>query len=124
MEVTALPLTPETLAAAYDYLATCEPFRGWSLPESDEILFKVVRTRQKQAWYQWDGKRHTITVSQGRVGQTLTLLQAVAHEMIHLHLEESGMESKAHSCDTHNAAFRVLAAQACKVHGFDPKAFY
>jgi hypothetical protein len=25
---------------------------------------------------------------------------------------------------THNAEFRKLAARFCKVHGFDPKAFY
>lgn len=120
----ALCLTPETLAAAYQYLCTTEPFKAWSLPDAEDVGFKVVRTRLKQAWYQWDGERHTITASQGRIAQTTTLMQAVAHEMILLHLEEIGMESRSHSCDTHNAAFRVLAAQVCKAHGWDVKAFY
>lgn len=119
-----LPLTPETLAAAYDYLRTTPPFSKWNLPEAEDVLFKVARTRHKQGWYQWDGKRHTITASTGRISHSLTLMALMAHEMIHLHLEEIGMESRAGSNDTHNAAFRVLAARVCKFHGFDPKAFY
>ena len=119
-----LPLKPETLEAAYEYLRTTPPFSSWGLPEPDDVLFKVAKTRHKQGWYQWDGKRHTITGSQGRVGQTITLIALMAHEMIHLHLEEIGMESRSRSNDVHNAAFRSLAAQVCRVHGFDPKAFY
>jgi hypothetical protein len=119
-----LPLTKEMLAGAYEYLKATPPFNKWHLPETEEVGFKVVRTRQKQGWYQWDGQRHTITGSYGRVAHTTTLMVLMAHEMIHLHLEETGMESKRGSNDTHNAAFRILAARVCKFHGFDPKAFY
>lgn len=119
-----LPLTSEMMVAAYEYLRITPPFDKWNMPEAEDVLFKVARTRHKQGWYQWDGKRHTITGSQGKVGYTLTLIVLMAHEMIHLHLEETGMESRARSNDTHNAAFRKFAAQVCKVHGFDPKAFY
>lgn len=120
----ALQLTPETLAAAYDYLATTPPFAGWNLPDSDDVLFRVVRSTKEFAYYKWDGRRHVISVSARSVGHTSTLLEKMAHEMIHLNLEDSGMESKSGDANTHNAAFRVLAAQACKVHGWDLKAFY
>jgi hypothetical protein len=120
----SLPLNPDTLRAAYNFLNETPPFNKWLLPDGEEVLFRVVRTRHKQAWYQWDGSRHTITASQGRIAHTGTLLVALSHEIIHLHLEKMGWESTARSCDTHNAAFRGFAIQVCKHHGFDPKAFY
>jgi hypothetical protein len=119
-----LPLTPEMLAAAYDFLKATPPFNKWGLPESEEVKFRVGRRPTEAARYQWDGVCHTITVSEKGVGYSASLLRAMAHEMVHLHLEETGMESRAHSAEVHNGAFRVLAAQVCKVHGFDPKAFY
>jgi hypothetical protein len=119
-----LPLTPETLAAAYEYLRSTPPFNKWKLPPSGEVLFKVAKTRHKQGWYQWDGSRHTITASTGRIAQSHTLLVLMAHEMIHLYLEIKGWESKKGSNDVHNAAFRKFAVRVCKYHGFDPKAFY
>ena len=122
--MTTLPLTPETLAAAYDYLCTTPPFKGWNLPDSDDVLFKVSRSRKEFARYQWDGKRHVITVSAVAVGHTETLMTYLSHELVHLHLEESGMESRTGNENTHNGAFRVLAAQVCRVHGWDLKAFY
>ena len=120
----SLPLTPETLAAAYDYLKATPPFNKWNLPESEDIKFKVGKGRRDYGSYRWDGKQHTVTISSNMVGHTATLLRYLAHEMIHIQLEETDMESRTGGQDTHNAAFRVLAAQACKVHGFDPKAFY
>ena len=119
-----LPITPEMIAAAYDYLKATPPFVKWSLPESDEVKFSVAKFKRDYASYQWDGKRHHIRMSANAIGHSLTLFRYLAHEMIHLHLEETGMESRTGGQDTHNAAFKVLAAQVCKVHGFDPKAFY
>ena len=119
----SLPLTPETLAAAYDFLKATPPFNKWGLPESDEVKFKVGRRPSEHARYQWDGERHTLTLSAGSIGHTQTLIEALSHEMIHMHLEETGMESRGNE-NVHNAAFRQFAAQVCKHHGFDPKAFY
>lgn len=118
-----LPLTPKTLEAAYEYLRTTPPFAGWSLPEGDEVKFRVGKFRGKFAAYQWDGKQHTITVSGAATGHTQTLLEVMSHEMIHLHLEDSEMESRGNEA-THNVWFRKFAVQVCKVHGFDVKAFY
>lgn len=119
----ALPLTPETLAAAYDYLATTPPFNKWSLPDSEDVKFIVAKFRDDFAQYRWDGKQHTISVSTNAIGHTATLMEKMAHEMVHLHLEDSEMESRGTN-KTHGIWFRKFAAQACKVHGFDPKAFY
>jgi hypothetical protein len=118
-----LPLTPETLAAAYDYLVTTPPFRDWGLPESEDVKFKVGRFRTHFAHYQRVGKRHTISASSNSIGQTRTLMEKIAHELIHLHLEELGMDTRG-TATTHSGAFRRLAAEVCQVHGFDVKAFY
>ena len=119
-----LPLTPETLAAAYEYLLTTPPYSGWNLPDSEDVKFIVNRKlRKKFAQYQWNGERHTIAMSAASIGHTATLIEALAHETIHLYLEHMGWESRGNE-SVHNPAFQKLAAKVCKFHGFDPKAFY
>lgn len=118
-----LPLTKHLLAAAYDYLAAAEPFCRWNLPDSEDVQFKVGRFRTHCAHYQRVGDRHTITASTNAIGQTDTLMRKMAHEIIHLHLEELGMDSRG-TANTHSGAFRQLAADVCKVHGWDLKVFY
>lgn len=119
-----LPLSPEMLACAYDYLRSTPPFDKWNLPDSEDVAFSVVHSPRQFGWYQWDGKRHTISASAKAIGHTSTLMRLMAHEIIHLHLEANGMENRKGDCGIHNAAFRKFAAQVCKFHGFDPKAFY
>lgn len=119
-----LPLTKETLAAVYDYLCSTPPFSRWNMPDSEDVKFSVGRALDCFAHYQWDGVRHTITVSAHAVAHTSTLVNAMAHECIHLHLWSTKQESKRGGANHHNAAFRRYAAQVCAVHGFDPKAFY
>lgn len=121
--MTHLPLTAEVLAAAYDYLAATEPFCRWNLPDSEDVAFKVSKARDAFAKYHYDGT-HCIEVSAAAVGHTATLMQCMAHELIHLHLRLTGMESRSASQNVHNAPFRKLAATACKIHGWDLKAFY
>lgn len=121
--VVTLPLTPEMLAAAYDFLMVTPPFDKWSMPESDDVRFRVSRSRSRFGFYRWDGKRHTITVSINSVAYSSTLLETMSHEMVHLHLEELGMDDRG-GTNTHSGAFRRLADDICKLHGFDPKAFY
>lgn len=111
------------LEACYEFLKTTPPFCDWNLHNGEEIKFKVGKLRDKFARYRWDGKQHTVTMSGAAIGYTRTLIEALAHEMIHMHLEETGMESRGSEA-THNGAFRKLAALVCKHHGFDPKAFY
>lgn len=119
-----LPLTPEMLEACYEFLKTTKPFFSWNMPEGEEVKFTVGRATDCFAHYQWDGSRHTITVSANAVAYTGTLINAMAHEMIHAHLWATKQELKRSGPRHHNAAFKRYAAQVCKIHGFDPKAFY
>lgn len=118
-----LPLTPEVLAAAYDYLSATEPFCRWNLPDSEDITFKVSRARDAFAKYHYDGT-HCIEVSSAAVGHTSTLMQSMGHELVHLHLRLTGLESRSNSQGVHNMPFRKFAAQVCKIHGWDLKSFY
>lgn len=119
----SLPLTVEMLAATYEFLKTTPPFNRWNLQDSEDIKFRVGKHNRQFASYRWNGKQHEVTMSAGCIGHTITLIQSLAHEMIHMHLEETGIESRGNE-RTHNAAFCKFAAQVCKHHGFDLKAFY
>lgn len=119
-----LPLTVETLEACYELLCTTPPFARWNMPPGEDVKFSVGRATDCFAHYQWDGRRHTITVSSRSVAHTNTLIHVMAHECIHLHLFATKQESLRSGPNHHNAAFKRYAAQVCKYHGFDPKAFY
>lgn len=119
-----LPLSADTLAAAYEYLKSTPPFFRWNLPEAEDVRFRVSRRSTEFGRYQKVDGRHTIAMSARSIGQTTTLFKYLAHEMLHLHLEATGMEAKGGGMNTHNAAFRKFASEVCRVHGFDPKAFY
>lgn len=115
-----LPLTRETLAAAYDYLCTTPPFNKWNLPESADIEFKIIRSIHFRGWYSTNANgRHVIAISSRCIGRTTSLLETMAHEMVHLHQGDVRMETKG----IHNRAFWILAERVCRYHGFDPRLF-
>lgn len=115
-----LRLTPDTLKATYDLLATTPPFSRWNLPDSDDILFRVTRHKDRYGHHRvLDGGRHEIVMSAHVIGHTMTLIETMAHEIVHVHQAEACMETKGQ----HNAAFRKLAAIVCRYHGFDAKRF-
>lgn len=118
-------LTPEILKSCYELLRQTQPFCRWKLPVGDAVKFRIAKDlRGDYAQYSWDGEQHEITMSSGAIGHLNTLIEKMAHEMIHMHLEERGLESRTGNEDTHNIPFRNFAARVCKIHGFDPKAFY
>lgn len=118
-----LPLTPETLRAAYDYLVTTPPFCRWRLPPSDEIQFRVAKDRGLAGWHVCWGRgrkrKQRIAISSHCVGYTQSIMGAVAHEVLHMYLDLSGQGKGGE----HNAAFHLYAKRICKYHGFDPKGF-
>lgn len=114
-----LPLTPESLRAAYDFLSTTPPFKRWNLPDSDDVIFRVMRTRHEHGEYRWINGRHRISVSAAKHGYAPILLETMAHEMIHLYTECHDIKDSSH----HGPVFRRLAARVCRWHGFDPKRF-
>lgn len=105
------------LAAGYDFLRTTEPFKGWKLPESDEIGFAVIRDPNCYANFNVVDGMPTIRVSSACVGHTATLLAKLAHELCHLRQHLTKDKS------VHGAAFKRMATRICRVHGFDLKTF-
>jgi hypothetical protein len=116
----SLPLTCETLAAAYDYLRTTPPFHRWNLPESEDIAWRVIKSRTLFGWYDCIDGQHIIAISEYTVGSTDMLMRVMAHEMVHLYEKEVRID---HHETQHTAAFVKLGQQVSRVHCFDPKAF-
>lgn len=112
-----LRLTPDMLAAGYDFLRATDPFRRWKLPEADDLGFHVVRHGSLSADFGVEKGIPFIRISEASNGHTVTLLSSIAHEMIHLRQYLTGDR------ELHGQRFRRAAAQVCTVHGFDPKTF-
>jgi hypothetical protein len=119
----SIPLTKETMAAAYDYLHTTPPFSKWNLPFSEDVTFKVSRRAFEFGCYYIKNGKHNIEASSMNIGYTDTLMKLMSHEMIHLYLEKMGWESKSSNGNIHNKAFKKFAKEVCEHHGFDLQAF-
>lgn len=115
-----LPLTPDMLAGAYEYLRTTPPFKGWRLPDADEVGFEVVVSKPYQGAFTFLENAGTpiIQISAAHVGHTIRLMTVLAHEMCHMRLWQ---RKKLHT--HHGKDFQRLAGQVCRFHGFDPKEF-
>lgn len=118
----SLPLTPELLRAAYDFLRATPPFRPWRMPSGWEVKFAVMRTKRFEGDHTtWIGTdNHIIRVSAGKIAYTNSLLAVMGHEMIHAH---QAIEKTETPNTVHNRDFHTIAAKVCKYHGFDPKLF-
>jgi hypothetical protein len=114
-----IALTREMLAAAYDLLELTEPFCRWNLPSSDEIKFEVTGHKGRQGECVINGPDMHVRISTHHIGRIASLMETMAHEMVHLHTYVAGITEK----DPHGPGFRKLALQVCRVHGFDPKQF-
>lgn len=111
--------TPDMMQTAYEYLRAATPlFRR--LPDGDDVVFNVGTTRGYMGcWWKNAKGAHEYVVSASRVGSTHTLIEVMAHEMIHGHQD---INRTAHSDAEHNSEFRRLARIVAKLHCFDPKA--
>lgn len=112
-----LRLTPDMLAAGYDFLRTTDPFKAWKLPESDDIGFHVGRNPRQAAEFGVEDGVPFIRISEHHNGHTVTLLAGIAHEMIHLR------QHRQRDKELHGPRFQKTAARVCRIHGFDPKTF-
>lgn len=108
-------ITPDIMAAAYDFLRTTAPFKQWKLPPSDHVEFHVSHKRGLlgEAWYA-GADVPAIAVSERGVSHTTTLIRVMAHEMVHISTREAFL---------HSEEFHRRAASVCRHHGFDPKEF-
>lgn len=115
-------VTRSTIADVYALLRNLTP-QFKRLPAPAEIEFHVTRHQDRYGDYsQWQGTRgdrHIIRISAEKHAHLLTVMQTVAHEMVHLAQSIDGSETKA----VHNADFRRRARAVCKLFGWDEKAF-
>lgn len=114
-----LPLTKEVVAAAYDYLCELPPFNKWNMPDSEDVKFQVIRTKDRTAHYCMRKGVHIIAVSSAYVGRHEMLISSVAHEMIHLHMSVTCWNRR----NPHDTAFQKFADQVCRIHEFDRLTF-
>lgn len=115
-----VPLTPETLAAAWDYICTTPPFCDWNLPAAEEITFRVLRTKKVYGQLSYRRKKYLVEVSEAKCGRHETILSTLAHEAAHMHTHSACFMNRR---NYHDRAFWLLADEICSIHEFDRKLF-
>jgi len=113
----SLPLTKELLRGTYDFLRLTPPFKKWKLPPGELVDFRVTRNATVHGDHLLRKGQHRIRVSSKKVGATRTLLELMAHEMVHVKCDREGVRSE------HGAAFKRAARTVCRYHGFDEACF-
>jgi len=106
---------------AYEYLKSTPPFSKWNLPDAEDVLFRVTRSRTTMGTHSINNGRHCIEASCEMIGHTDTLMSLMGHEMIHLHMHANGISKS--TPQPHGAAFKKFAAMVCKYHGWDARHF-
>jgi len=115
---TMLSITPEAVEAAYELLRTTPPFDGWRLPPGDQVEFRVTGDRTALGSCRTD--RACITISGHLHGHLSSLLETMAHEMIHLW---QARRSAGRPDVDHDREFTRAAQRIARLHGFDPRQF-
>lgn len=116
-----LALNKERLRLLYDFLSECPPFCDWNMPDGEEIIFKITRSKTTAGYHRkWSDGKHEIGISSACCGWINELIRVMIHEMLHLHQAVVGLESP-HA--EHNAAFHIQAKKLCKIFGLDPHMF-
>ncbi len=113
-------LTPVILRATYTMLDECRPFCLWNMPDADDVVFKVGRSKENCGHYLRGKKTHLIAVNSHFHGRLHNLVETMAHEMIHLHVWRH--PSTRRGVD-HNPAWRQYADDVCNELGFDRTMF-
>lgn len=114
-------LTPGLMAAAYSLLRETEPFRRWNLPDAEDVTFGVMRATDRMGDHVKRGYTHRIRLSTKFHVRVSAMLATMAHEMIHLHMQEAGAKRDS---ARHGPAFRRVAKTVLRHHPeFDPGVF-
>jgi hypothetical protein len=113
-------ITPALIEASYELLRTTPPFRGWKLPPGDDVEFCVMRNNICSADYlRLPNGTHRIRVNSRWNGSVERVVRAVAHEMVHMHLDIACPSDTA----AHGKRFWRAARRVCRHHHFDPTGF-
>jgi hypothetical protein len=112
-----IQMTPEILAGLYDVLRLTKPFKGWSLPHSDDVGFHTseVDTPQGEWWFDKTTGQHQIRVSAKKHHTLYSAMTTISHEMVHMHEHQIGVRMDVH----HGWTFKKFARSVCKWHHFD-----
>jgi hypothetical protein len=115
-----MELTEDMLRGAYAYLSETPPFNGWNLPDAEDVSFVVAHSRKRQGrcHVRSDGK-FKIEISDRYHTHTQSLMQTMAHEMVHVHEFQNGLSQYW----AHGKVFKALRDEVCVAHGFDPGQF-
>ncbi len=111
-------LTPEAMRDTYIYLVRLRPFCRWNMPPASEVVFLVTRSNK----YHGDcllliGGNHRIRLSSRFIKRTFSLVEIMAHEMVHIKCNREGVRGD------HGPIFQKYAKQVYLWHGFDPGTF-
>lgn len=114
-------ITPDIVEAGYELLRKTPPFRGWKLPDGDDVFFSAVPIKgarggcQGEHWF--DGKNHHVRVNPRRHKTLGSMLMTLGHEMVHMREAELALRTDVF----HGAQFQRMADQVCspRNHGFD-----
>lgn len=122
----SFPLTPLLIVSMYRMLRDCPPFTSWRLPDADDIEFRTSRRKDAAGEHiektpPTRGAKYTIMVSTEKNGHLDTILQTLAHEMIHLAQAVAKVPRRYEAHD--NQDFVTRARKVCAVMGWDRRAF-
>lgn len=110
-------LSAQDLVQAYEFLYCRPPFAKWELPSSEQVHFRVIRSRMQMGEYDVDP--HTIMVSCRTCENWLQVLETVAHEMVHMACELKDYPNH----PEHDKHFKRLAKQVCTAFGWETESF-
>ena len=94
-------ITPQQMKSAYEFLQQVS-FRDLKLPPSSRVKFRVKRLKKFHGFYEYP--QHIVTINSETKSIT-HLLQIMAHEMIHVALEQNAASDH----DIHDQHFESLA---------------
>ena len=111
LEPPKLKLTIKQLRVGYDYLCATVPMFK-SMPPESRICFKITNATMTCGMYEPDP--HRIAVSRKTNANHTSVLQTLAHEMLHAHLEIKGRGGH----ENHNGDWSKYAALVCDTFGW------
>jgi len=107
-------LTPDRIRSMYDFLASCPPFDRWNLPAGEDVTFRRTRAKMVRGWYDKRKGKHVIALNPRFILTLELMMRTIAHEMIHLHEQETEMATR----EQHTKAFMILSRRVCKAFGW------
>lgn len=112
-----LHITPEMIERTYELLRVTPPYNRWKLPPGEEVEFGVMNCAFPGGDCLTENGKTRIRISTRRIGRLHNLVEYVAHEMVHMHIQRKGIRTE------HGREFKAAAKVVCRHHGFDPKLF-